>query len=229
MTPKEITEKLRELSDEEYRLFQLKLMPSVTEDRVLGVRTPLLRKFAKELAKDPDIENFLTDIPHRYYDETNLHGFIISECKDYEKSVAYVDAILPYVDNWATCDLLSPKAFKKNRDKLIKDIDRWLASDKTYTVRFGIEMLMSHFLDEDFRPEYLEKLTAIQSGEYYVNMMLAWFFATALAKQWDDTVKYIEEKRLSVWVHNKTIQKAVESYRITDDRKACLKAMKIAR
>lgn len=227
MTPKEITEKLRELSDEEYRLFQLKLMPGVTEDRVLGVRTPLLRKFAKELAKDPDIENFLTDIPHRYYDENNLHGFIISECKDYEKSVAYVDAILPYVDNWATCDLLSPKAFKKNRDKLIKDIDRWLASNETYTVRFGIEMLMSHFLDEDFRPEYLEKLTAIQSEEYYVNMMLAWFFATALAKQWDDTVKYIEEKRLSVWVHNKTIQKAVESYRITDEQKAYLKGMKI--
>lgn len=227
MTPKEITEKLRELSDEEYRLFQLKLMPGVTEDRVLGVRTPLLRKFAKELAKDPDIENFLTDIPHRYYDENNLHGFIISECKDYEKSVAYVDAILPYVDNWATCDLLSPKAFKKNRDKLIKDIDRWLASNETYTVRFGIEMLMSHFLDEDFRPEYLEKLTSIHSEEYYVNMMLAWFFATALAKQWDDTISYIEEKRLSVWVHNKTIQKAVESYRITDEQKAYLKGMKI--
>lgn len=227
MTPKEITEKLRELSDEEYRLFQLKLMPGVTEDRVLGVRTPLLRKFAKELAKTPDIEIFLRDIPHRYYDENNLHGFIISECKDYEKSVAYVDAILPYVDNWATCDLLSPKAFKKNRDRLIKDIDRWLASNETYTVRFGIEMLMSHFLDEDFRPEYLEKLTAIQSEEYYVNMMLAWFFATALAKQWDDTVSYIEEKRLSVWVHNKTIQKAVESYRITDEQKACLKGMKI--
>lgn len=227
MTPQEITEKLRELSDEEYRVFQLKLMPGVTEDRVLGVRTPLLRKFAKELAKDPDIEIFLRDIPHRYYDENNLHGFIISECKDYEKSVACVNALLPYVDNWATCDLLSPKAFKKNRDRLIKDIDRWIASDKTYTIRFGIEMLMSHFLDEDFRPEYLEKLTAIQSDEYYVNMMLAWFFATALAKQWDDTVKYIEEKRLSVWVHNKTIQKAVESYRITDEQKAYLKAMKI--
>ncbi len=227
MTPKEITEKLRELSDEEYRLFQLKLMPGVTEDRVLGVRTPLLRKFAKELAKDPDIEIFLQDIPHRYYDENNLHGFIISECKNYEKSVEYVDAILPYVDNWATCDLLSPKAFKKNRDMLIMDIDRWLASNETYTVRFGIEMLMSHFLDEDFRPEYLEKLTAIQSEEYYVNMMLAWFFATALAKQWDDTISYIEEKRLSVWVHNKTIQKAIESYRITDEQKAYLKGMKI--
>lgn len=227
MTPKEITEKLRELSDGEYRLFQLKLMPGVSEERVLGVRTPELRRFAKELAKDPDIGSFLRDIPHNYYDEMNLHGFIISECRDYEQSVAYVDAILPYVDNWATCDLLSPKAFKKNRDKLMKDIDRWLASDGTYTIRFGIEMLMSHYLDEDFRPEYLEKLTAIHSEEYYVNMMLAWFFATALAKQWDDTVKYIEERRLSVWVHNKTIQKAVESYRITDEQKAYLKGMKI--
>lgn len=227
MTSEKIREILRENSDGEYRLFQAKLMPGVDLERIIGVRTPVLRKLAKELAKEPDIELFLNDIPHKTYDENNLHGFIISECKDYEKSVKYVDAILPYVDNWATCDLLSPKAFKKNKDKLIKDIDRWLASEKTYTVRFGIEMLMSHYLDDAFKPEYHEKLTGIISDEYYINMMLAWYFATALAKQWDDTVKYIAEKRLPVWVHNKTIQKAVESYRITDEQKTYLKGLKI--
>ncbi len=227
MTPKEITALLYENADPEYRLFQAKLMPGVDIERIIGVRTPILRKLAKDLAKDPDIDVFLNDLPHKTYDENNLHGFIISECKDYEKSVKYVDAILPYVDNWATCDLLSPKAFKKNRGRLIADIDRWLASSGTYTVRFGIEMLMSHYLDEDFKPEYLEKLTAIKSGEYYVNMVLAWFFATALAKQWDDAVKYIEQKRLSVWVHNKTIQKAAESYRITDEQKNYLRGLKI--
>lgn len=227
MTSEKIRELLRENSDGEYRLFQAKLMPGIELERIIGVRTPVLRKLAKELAKEPDIELFLNDIPHKTYDENNLHGFIISECKDYEKSVKYVDAILPYVDNWATCDLLSPKAFKKNKDKLIKDIDRWLASEKTYTVRFGIEMLMSHYLDDAFKPEYHEKLTGIISDEYYINMMLAWYFATALAKQWDDTVKYIGEKRLPVWVHNKTIQKAVESYRITDEQKTYLKGLKI--
>ncbi len=227
MTSEKIRELLRENSDGEYRLFQAKLMPGIELERIIGVRTPVLRKLAKELVKEPDIELFLNDIPHKTYDENNLHGFIISECKDYEKSVKYVDAILPYVDNWATCDLLSPKAFKKNKDKLIKDIDRWLASEKTYTVRFGIEMLMSHYLDDAFKPEYHEKLTGIISDEYYINMMLAWYFATALAKQWDDTVKYIGEKRLPVWVHNKTIQKAVESYRITDEQKTYLKGLKI--
>lgn len=227
MTPTEINAMLYKNADPVYRLFQAKLMPGVDTERIVGVRTPILRKLAKELAKQPDIDDFLNDLPHKTYDENNLHGFIISECKDYEKSVKYVNAILPYIDNWATCDLLSPKAFKKNRERLITDIDRWLASSETYTVRFGIEMLMSHYLDKDFKAEYLEKLTAIKSNEYYVNMMLAWFFATALAKQWDDAVKYIEQNRLPVWVHNKTIQKATESYRITDEQKNYLRGLKI--
>lgn len=226
LTSADVTAKLRENADPDYRLFQAKLMPGVDPERIIGVRTPVLRKLAKELAKQADIDVFLNDLPHKYYDENNLHGFIITECKDYEKTVKYVDAILPYVDNWATCDLLSPKVFKKNRDKLLNDIDRWLTSGQTYTVRFGIEMLMSHYLDADFKPEYLEKISAVQSGEYYVNMMLAWFFATALAKQWDAVVPYIEENRLPEWVHNKTIQKATESYRITDEQKTYLRSLK---
>ena len=186
----------------------------------------MTENFAKQIKGTDEAEAFLKDLPHKYYDENNLHGFIISECKDYEKSVKYVDAILPYVDNWATCDLLSPKAFKKNREKLIKDIDRWLASGETYTVRFGIEMLLSHYLDEDFTPEYLEWVAAVRSEEYYVNMMIAWYFATALAKQYDAALPILLEQRLAPWTHNKTIQKAIESYRITDEQKAYLRSLK---
>ena len=227
MITESIEKRLFENSDAEYRLFQAKLMPNVDPDRIIGVRTPILRKLAKELAKDSEIGEFLADLPHRYYDENNLHGFIISECKDYDKSVAYVDAILPFVDNWATCDLLSPKAFAKNKDRLKNDIDRWIASSETYTIRFGIEMIMSHFLDEAFDARLLEKVAVIRSEEYYVNMMIAWFFATALAKQWESTIGYIEENRLNKWVHNKTIQKAIESYRITEEQKQYLREKKI--
>lgn len=171
-------------------------------------------------------EVFLQDLPHAYYDEYNLHGFLISECKEYEKTVNYVDALLPYVDNWATCDLLRPKAFRKNHARLENDIERWLSSDHTYTIRFGIEMVMSHYLDKDYDSKWLERVSAIRSEEYYVNMMIAWFFATALAKQWDDAVTYLENQKLDLWVHNKTIQKAVESYRITDEQKKYLRGLK---
>lgn len=222
----EIQRRLFELQDEEYRLFQAKLMPGVALERIIGVRTPELRKLAKELAKRADIEEFLQDLPHQYYDENNLHGFIISECKDYEKTVKYVDDILPYVDNWATCDLLSPKVFKKNRKQLEGEALRWLSSDKTYTVRFGISMIMSHYLEEDYDFIWLERVAFIRSEEYYINMMIAWFFATALAKQWEDTVKYLEQQRLDTWVHKKTIQKAVESYRITEEQKTYLRSLK---
>ena len=222
----EIQRRLFELQDEKYRLFQAKLMPGVALERIIGVRTPELRKLAKELAKRADIEEFLQDLPHQYYDENNLHGFIISECKDYEKTVKYVDDILPYVDNWATCDLLSPKVFKKNRKQLEGEALRWLSSDKTYTVRFGIGMIMSHYLEEDYDSIWLERVALIRSEEYYINMMIAWFFATALAKQWEDTVKYLEQQRLDTWVHKKTIQKAVESYRITEEQKTYLRSLK---
>lgn len=227
---KQIIEKIEntlfENQDKEYRLFQSKLMPTVDMEKIIGVRTPILRGLAKQFAKEPDIEDFLSVLPHDYYDENNLHGFIISECRDYDKTVKYIDAFLPYVDNWATCDLLSPKSFKKKRALLAFDIDRWIKSDKTYTIRFGIEMAMSHFLDEDFDVSYLEKISKIRSEEYYVNMMLAWYFATALTKQWESAIPYIEKQKLAPWTHNKTIQKAIESYRITDEQKAYLRSLK---
>lgn len=221
-----IEQRLFELQDEKYRMFQAKLMPGVPTERIIGVRTPELRKLARELAKQEGIEAFLLDLPHRYYDENNLHGFIISECKDYDKAVAYVDALLPYVDNWATCDLLSPKAFCKHRDRLAGDIERWLDAKDTYTVRFGIGMVMSHYLDEDFNAKWLPRIAAIRSEEYYINMMIAWFFATALAKQWEAVIPYITEEKLAAWTHNKTIQKAIESYRITPEQKAYLRGLK---
>lgn len=222
-----ILQRLFALQDLVYKDFQAKLMPTVDKETIIGVRTPLLRKLAKELAKREDIGAYLDDLPHLYYDENNLHGFILCEDKDFARTVERVDAFLPYVDNWATCDLLSPKVFAKHKAELTAYIQRWLASDRTYTVRFGIEMLMSHYLDADFAPEYPAWVAAVESGEYYVNMMIAWYFATALAKQYDAVLPYLTERRLSTWTHNKTIQKAVESYRITDEQKAYLKLLKI--
>ena len=224
---KKIEKILFENADLKYRDFEAKLMPTVNIENIIGVRTPILRKLSKQLARENNIDLFLDDLPHKYYDENNLHGFIISECKDYEKAIKYVEALLPYIDNWATCDLLSPKAFKKHRDLLKTDINRWLSSDKPFTVRFGIEMIMSHFLDDDFDSEYLNTVAKIKSDDYYVNMMIAWYFATALAKQWDATLPFIENKILSPWVHNKTISKSNDSYRISDQNKALLKALRI--
>ena len=231
MTPKseEIRRRLLALRDEGYAAFQAKLMPGIPAHRVIGVRTPQLRALAKELAAHPDIEDFLSDLPHGYYDEYNLHGFLISRERDYAAAVRRVDALLPYVDNWATCDLLRPAAFRRNRALLAADIDRWLTSDRVYTVRFGLEMLMAHFLDEDFTPGVLDKAAALCGGEYYVNMMIAWLFATALAKQWEATLPYVRQRRLSPWVHGKTIQKAIESYRITDQQKQLLQTLRLPR
>ncbi len=216
-------------SDLKHKEFEAKLIPNVNIDNIMGVKTPVLRKLAKEIYKSPDIEDFLGDLPHKYLEEYTLHGAVISLFKDYEKTVDYVDKLLPYIDNWATCDMLSPKIFAKHKDKLINEIRRFINSKETYTVRFGIEMLMSHYLDEDFKPEYLDMVAKIKSDEYYVTMMIAWFFATALAKQWESTVVFIENKKLDVTVHNKTIQKAVESYRITDKQKQYLRSLKIKR
>ena len=219
----EIRETLLAQQDAEYRLFQAKLMPGVAPEHIIGVRTPVLRKLAKQYAAREDITPFLQQLPHDYYDEYNLHGFIISHCKDYSKTIGYIDAFLPYVNNWATCDSLSPVVFKKHTAELAGDIDRWLASGHVYTIRFGIGMLMRYFLDEQFDVKYADKVAVIRSEEYYINMMIAWYFATALAKQWDAILPYLTEQRLDVWTHNKTIQKAVESYRITDEQKALLK------
>lgn len=222
-----IRESLFALQDLKYRDFHSKLMPGIDIERIIGVRTPQLRKLAKQFAKDAEIDDFLSNLPHQYYDENNMHGFIISETKDYNRCIAEIDRLLPYVDNWATCDLIRPKAFNKNRLQLIKDTRHWMKSSKTYTIRFGIEMLMTHFLDDDFRPEYLEWVANISNDEYYVKMMVAWYFATALAKQYEATLPIIEQKRLAPWTHNKTIQKAVESYRITTEQKEYLKGLKI--
>ena len=224
---KSITEALFELRDEKYAEFQAKLTPSVAPELFIGVRVPKVRKLAKLLKNDSGIEAFMGELPHKYYDENMLHGLLISEIKDFDKAVAETNRFLPYIDNWAVCDIMSPKVFKKHKAELIDNIRKWVGSNETYTIRFGIEMLMSHYLDDDFRTEYLDIPAEIRSEEYYVNMMIAWFFATALAKQWGSAIIYIEDNRLDRWTHNKAIQKAVESYRITDEQKMYLKTLKI--
>ncbi len=224
---KEIRQGLFALKDEKYKEFQKKLIPTVDENTVIGVRTPVLRKYAKDVSGTPGAVIFMQTLPHEYYEENNLHGMLIETMKDYDECIAYLDEFLPYVDNWATCDLISPRVFKKHKDELLVKIKEWMASDRVYTIRFGMEMLMTHFLDEDFKPEYLGMAANVHSEEYYVNMMIAWFFATALAKQYEASLPYIENHCMDRWTHNKTIQKAIESYRITDEQKRYLKSLKI--
>lgn len=227
----DITEEIREglygMQDVEYREFQQKLIPTATIDTMIGVRTPELRKYAKDLGKREDIGVFLSDLPHKTFDENQLHAFIISGMKDYDRCMEELERFLPYVDNWATCDQMSPKIFKKHRGELLESIRRWISSTETYIIRFGVGMLMEHFLDEDFDPAYPEMVVGLRSEEYYVNMMIAWYFATALAKQYDVILPFIENRRLDTWTHNKAIQKSVESYRITPEQKAYLKTLKI--
>ena len=222
-----IEKRLFEMQDEKYGEFQAKLMPTVSREKIIGIRTPCLRNFAKEIKEKDEARNFLKKLPHRYYEEDNLHAFLIEYIKDYDECIIRLNEFLPYVDNWATCDCMNPKILKKYPDQLLKQIDIWLDSDKTYTVRYGIKMLMSHYLDENFNVEYLERVALINSEEYYVKMMKAWYFATALAKQYDDAVVYLKEKRLPIWEHNKTIQKATESYRISDKYKTELRKLRI--
>ena len=221
-----ITEELFAMQDVSYAAFQATLTPNIPRELFIGVRVPETRKLAKRLAKEPEASPFLRDLPHKYYDENILHSLLLSEMKDFDACIVAVDAFLPYVDNWAVCDILSPKIFKKNKTALLEKIKEWSASEKTYTCRFGIEMLLSFFLDEDFKPAYLEIPASVHREEYYVRMMIAWFFATALAKQWDATIEYLEDRRLDTWTHNKTIQKARESKRITSKQKEYLKTLK---
>ncbi|MBQ7446397.1 MAG: DNA alkylation repair protein [Eubacterium sp.] len=227
MITEEIRRKLFSLQDEPYKTFQVKLIPTIDPETMIGVRTPALRKLAKELSKDPDINEFLQDLPHQYFDENQLHAFLISEIKEYETCMEQTEKFLPFINNWATCDQLSPKVFKKHRQDLLPYIHVWIKSKETYTVRFGIDMLMHHFLDEDFDPAYPELVSKIRSEEYYINMMIAWYFATALAKQYDAVLPYIEQKKLAPWTHNKAIQKARESYRVTQEQKDYLKSLKV--
>ena len=214
------------LRDPAYQAFQSKLIPTIDPQTVIGVRMPALRKLAREIAGTPVAGGFLQELPHRYYEENNLHGLLISAIPDYDGAVAALETFLPYVDNWATCDSMSPAVFKRHLPQLRDQCRRWLDSDHTYTVRYGIGMLMRHFLDDAFSPEYLEWVAGVHSSEYYVNMMIAWYFATALAKQYDASLPYLEQRRLDRWTHNKTIQKAVESYRITPEQKGYLRSLR---
>ncbi|MCD7715022.1 MAG: DNA alkylation repair protein [Lachnospiraceae bacterium] len=247
MTP--IQELLFELQDIKYADFQSNLTPTISRERFIGVRTPRLRALAKKLAAvRNDIEEFLKDLPHFYFEENQLHAFLIAEEKDFSGCLAKLELFLPYIDNWATCDQLSPGIFKKEPEKLLPYIDRWLDSSHIYTVRFGIGMLMRYFLDDRFELKYAEQVAAIPADRayfrcnwqttgdteepmagnrpYYISMMVAWYFATALAKQYDAILPFLEENKLDIWTHNKTIQKAVESYRILPERKAYLKTLK---
>ena len=222
----EIRKTLFGLQDLKYRDFQSNLIPNVEKDSFIGVRTPELRRLAKELATDKDTIDFLNDVPHKYFDENQLHAFIISLGKSFEETVNAVEDFLPYVDNWATCDQLSPKIFKKHKRELLPYIKKWIKSKKTYTVRFAIGMLMEHFLDDDFDVQYPKMVAGVKSDEYYINMMIAWYFATALAKQYDATIPFIEKRKLETWTHNKAIQKSIESRRISDMQKEYLKTLK---
>lgn len=221
-----ITEQLFAMQDIEYREFQAKLIPGMEMERIIGIRTPVLRRLAKKLMDTSAEETFLKILPHRYYDENNLHGMLIAQMKDYKRCMEELNRFLPYVDNWATCDLISPKIFRKHLEELVAHIWRWLDSGETYIIRFGIRMLMNFYLDETFSEEYLERVAAVRSEEYYVNMMIAWYFATALAKQYEKTLPFLTEQRLDIWTHNKTIQKAIESYRITPEQKDYLRTLK---
>lgn len=227
MTNDEIVKVLFENRDIKYRDFHAPLIPTVCKEHIIGVRTPFLRKYAKELSKESDICEFLKILPHHYYEENNLHAFIIEQFCDFEKTICALDEFLPFVDNWATCDMLRPKCFKKNREELIFHVKKWIFDDRTYVKRFGIVTLMSHFLDVDFDEEYLTLVANIESDEYYVKMAVAWFFATALSKQYDITVSLLKENKLEKWTHNKAIQKAIESRCLIAEQKSFLKTMKI--
>ena len=224
---KNVQRELFAMQDLKYRDFHAKLMPIVNKDTVIGVRTPELRKFAKEYGKTEEAKIFLQVLPHQYYEENNLHGLLIEQIKDYDQCIEELERFLPYIDNWATCDLLAVRTVKKHLDLFIKEIYRWMESKHTYTIRFGMNMLMRYYLENEFKLEYPEKVAAVRSEEYYVNMMRAWYFATALAKQYEKILPFLEEQRMDVWTHNKTIQKATESYRITPEQKEYLRTLRI--
>ena len=223
----EILKTLFELADNEYKSFHAKLIPNVPHEKIIGVRTPALRKYAKEIFFGGEYAGFLNELPHKYYEEDNLHAFLIEQIKNYNEVVLHLDKFLPFVDNWATCDMTSPACFSKNLDKLYLDAYRWIDSKSTYAVRFGVCMLMKHYLNDKFKSEYAEKVADIKNEEYYVKMVVAWYFATALSTRYESVLPFVEEVRLDKWTHNKAIQKACESYRISDENKKYLKSLKV--
>lgn len=224
---RDVRKRLFEMQDTGYRDFHARLILTVEKEKIIGIRTPILRKFAKEFGKTEESELFLKVLPHQYYEENNLHGLLIEQIRDYDKCLEELERFLPFIDNWATCDLLALHMMKKHRDIFIREVFRWIESDQPYTIRFGISMLMRHYLDEEFKTEYPEKVAAIRSEEYYVNMIRAWYFATALAKQYENVLPFLEKRQMDVWTHNKTIQKAIESYRITSEQKEYLRTLRI--
>ena len=221
-----VSERLAERGSEKFRDFQSKLVPNIPKETILGVKTPDMRKIAKEINGTSEAEAFLADLPHKYYEENLVHFFLIAMIRDFDACVRATETFLPYVDCWPVCDQSSPKVFSKNHEKLLPLIQRWIRSQHVYTVRFGIRMLMNEFLGEDFRPEYLEWAANAAGEDYYIKMMIAWYFATALAKKYDESIIYIEERRLDPWTHKKAIQKAIESYRVSDEHKAYLKTLR---
>lgn len=222
----DITKKLLSLKEEAYGDFQAKIVPNIERERIIGIRIPVLRQLAKELKGQPEVKEFFNMLPHRYYEENILHIILIEDIRDYEECMEEIEKFLPYMDCWAVTDDKIPKVLSKHREELIKSVYRWIQSKETYTCRYGLHMLMSQYLDDDFKPEYLEIAASVRSEEYYVNMMNAWYFATALAKQWDATIPYIEKNELDIWTHNKSIQKAIESYRVTKEHKEYLRTLK---
>ena len=229
MEKTELYNRLKDLQDLKYREMQIRIIPTVAPESIIGVRTPDLKAIAKEIYKSGDYAGFLKELPHEYFEENQLHAFLLSGMKDYDACMAEVENFLPHVDNWATCDQMSPKIFRKHKEELLAHIKEWIRSDRTYTVRFGVGMLMEHFLDDDYDTMYPEMVAALRSDEYYVNMMIAWYFATALAKQYETVLPFIEMKKLDDWTHNKAIQKSVESRRITEEQKKYLKSLKAVR
>lgn len=215
------------LQDSGYRTFMQRLIPNVAAERVIGVRTPMIRQYARELRGTPAAAVFLSALPHHYFEENNIHAFLIAADRDYDRTVRALDAFLPQVDNWATCDQMRSAAFLRRPVPLDAQLDAYLCSEHPYTVRFGIEMRMTHYLGSAFCPDQMRRIAEINSGEYYVNMMVAWYFATALAKRWDDALPYVTERRLAPFTHGKTVQKAIESFRITDEQKTLLRACRL--
>ena len=221
-----IIDELLKVNDLEYVSFQSKLIPNINPNTILGVKTPELKRIAKELYKNNDYEIFLNSLPHKYFEENIIHGLVLSEIKDYDLCINYLDKFLPYIDNWAVCDQTNPKIFKKHKEEVLIKINEWIKSNEIYKIRFGVKTLMSHFLDDDFNKDYLKLPLIIKNEDYYVKMMIAWYYATALAKQYDEAIKIIESNDLDIFIHNKTIQKAIESFRVTDEHKKYLRTLK---
>ncbi len=222
----DILNDLLNLKDDKYNEFNSSLINNLDKSKFIGVRTPMIKELAKKYIKDPNIDDFLNDLPHKYHEENMLHGLIISEIKDYDEALIKLNQFLPYIDNWAVCDQTNPKVFKKHKEEVLIKINEWINSNEIYKIRFGVKTLMSHFLDDDFNKDYLKLPLIIKNDDYYVKMMIAWYYATALAKQYDEAIKIIESNVLDIFIHNKTIQKAIESFRVTDEHKKYLRTLK---